>query len=89
MGRVMTQGEHRRFDINPSLDRRVVVLIGIPHGLCLAHRRYLGMAGLAISRDLLPQYLLMPLVDLPRLRPATWRGVQHVASRRAADLHAR
>jgi len=40
--------------------------IGIPLGLWLASMGKLGWAGVAVSPHHLPQYLLMPLLDVPR-----------------------
>lgn len=87
---LMTQGQQHRFDIGPGFwIGGWWLLIGIPFGLWLAHRRLLGLAGLAISPYLLPQYLLMPLLDLPRLRPPGWGRLGRALRGESEAGHAR
>ena len=45
------------------------LVVGVPLGVWLAWRGRVGLAGLAMSPYLLPQYLLMPLLDLRARAP--------------------
>lgn len=45
------------------------IAVGIPLGILLCRRGFLGLGGVAMSPYVLPQYWLMPLVDMARRRP--------------------